>query len=75
MEILKNNKIEYNNIEEGIFNTLNKIEGANIINFANYVDELIKSSDIDNYLIPKLDSELKKEILYIYNSLAKYSKY
>ena len=75
LEILKNNKIEYNNIEQGIVNTLKKIEGSNIINFANYVDELIKSSDIDKYLIPKLTSKEKEEILYIYNCLAKYSKY
>ena len=75
LEILKNNQIEYNTIEEGIANTLNKIKGNNIINFSNYVDELIKSSDIDNYIIPKLDSELKEEILYIYNCLAKYVKY
>ena len=75
LEILKNNQIEYNTIEEGIANTLNKIKGNNIINFSNYVDEFIKSSDIDNYIIPKLDSDLREEILYIYNCLAKYVKY
>ena len=75
LTILKNNKITYSNVEEGIIKVLKKIEGANILNFSKYIDEIIQSSDIDKYLIPNLNSNTKEEIFYIYNCLSKYDNY
>ena len=72
--ILKNGKIEYNEVKEGILEILKKIKGGNIINFSNYVDSLINQKDINKYLIPKLNYS-KNQIAYIQNCLGKYVEY
>ena len=72
--ILKNGKIEYNEVKEGILEILKKIKGGNIINFSKYVDSLITQKDINTYLIPKLNYS-EDEIVYIQNCLGKYVEY
>jgi hypothetical protein len=64
MSILQKGKINYDNIEEGIKAVLTKINGANIMCFSKYVDELISQNDINKYLIPKLHNS-RDEIQYI----------
>jgi hypothetical protein len=71
MSILKKGKINYDNIEAGIKAVLTKINGANIMCFSKYVDELISQNDINKYLIPKLHNS-RDEIQYIRNCLGKY---
>ena len=75
LAILKNGSLNYNNVQEGIVAALKKINGGNIINFSKYVDELIKQSDINNYLISNLNFNLKTDITYIQNCLGKYNEY
>ena len=75
MTILKRGQIECNNIKEDILKILKKIKGGNIINFSNYVDDLISEADINKYLISQLDENDKNEINYIRNCLGKYVEY
>ena len=75
MTILKGGQIECNDVKEDILKILKKIKGGNIINFSNYVDNLITEEDINKYLISKLDEKAKNEINYIHNCLGKYVEY
>ena len=75
LTILKNGQLNYNNVQEGIVKALQQINGGNIINFSKYVDDLIKQSEINNYLISNLDPNLKNEITYIQNCLGKYNDF
>ena len=75
MQILKRGKISYNDIQKDLLKILKKIKGSNIINFSKYVDDLITQSDINKYLIPKLDPTIKSEITYIKNCLGKYVEF
>ena len=74
MQILKNGKIKYNGIKSGIQEILKKIKGGNILNFSKYVDNLITTKEINNYLIPKLKNS-KNNIFYIQNYLCQYIEY
>ena len=49
LTILKIGELNYNNIQEGIIQTLKKINGGKIINYSKYVDGLINQSDINIY--------------------------
>ena len=75
IEILRKGKVDYNDIEKGIYNILKKIQGSNLINFSKYVDGLINQTDINNILIPRLNNNFKWEINYIQNCLGKYISY
>ena len=75
MTILKRGQIECNDVKEDILKILKKIKGGNIINFSNYVDNLITEEDINKYLISKLDEKAKNEINYIHNCLGEYVEY
>jgi hypothetical protein len=45
------------------------------MNFSKYVNELITQNDINKYLIPRLNSKTKDDIIYIKNCLGKYVEY
>ena len=75
LTILKIGALNYNNVQEGIVQTLKKINGGNIINFSKYVDGLINQYDINNYLIRNLDLNIKNDIMHIQNCLGKYNEY
>ena len=75
MKILRREKISYNDIKQDILKVLKKIKGSNIINFSRYVNDLITQIDIYKYLIPRLDSKTKNEIIYINNCLGQYIEY
>ena len=75
MKILRRGKISYNDIKQDILKVLKKIKGSNIINFSRYVNDLITQIDIYKYLIPRLDSKTKNEIIYINNCLGQYIEY
>ena len=47
MQILSDGKIEEGNTKETIKNVLKKIEGSNIINFSNYVDEIMDKDNMN----------------------------
>ena len=74
MAILKNGKINYENVQEGILEILKKINGRNIINFSKYVDEIITLNSINKYLFPYLNDS-RNDIQYIQNCLGKYVEY
>ena len=63
-----------NNIKQNIRDVLEKIRGNNIINFSNYVDEIIDSNQL-NYIISLLEKRDLKEMLDIKNRLSRYNKY
>jgi len=75
LKILRRGKISYNDIKQDILKVLKKIKGSNIINFSRYVNDLITQIDIYKYLIPRLDSKTKNEIIYINNCLGQYIEY
>ena len=75
MTILKRGQIECNDVKEEILKILKKIKGGNIINFSNYVNDLITEDNIKKNLISKLDEKSKSEINYIHNCLGKYVEY
>ena len=73
--ILKRGQIECNDVKNDILKILKKIKGGNIINFSNYVNDLIAEADINKYLISQLDENAKSEINYVKNCLGKYVEY
>ena len=62
------------NIEQNIIYVLDKITGSNIINFSNYVDEIIDLNQL-NKILSLLNKEDLKEMLDIKNRLSKYNEY
>ena len=72
--ILKNGKINYDDIKSGIKQILEKIKGGNILNFSKYVDNLITQYDITKFLIPKLKKS-ENNIMYLQNCLGQYIEY
>ena len=75
MTILKKGYIETEeDIKKTIKEVLQKIKGSNIINFSEYVDEIIDTNQIDK-MIKLLDSNDLKEINDIRFRLSKYNKY
>jgi len=75
MRILKKGYIETEeDIKETIKKILLKVQGSNIINFSEYVDETIDTNQIDK-MIKLLDSNDLKEINDIRFRLSKYNKY
>ena len=72
--ILKNGKIKYKEIKSGIKKILEKIKGANILNFSKYVDNLISKKDINKFIIPLLKKS-KYNIFYIQNCLEQYIEF
>ena len=75
LTILKNGVLNYKDVQQGIIQALQKVNGGNIINFSKYVDGLISQSDINNYLIRNLDLNIINNIIYIQNCLGKYKEY
>ena len=75
MKILKDGYIETSNdIKKNIKETLEKVRGSNIINFSNYVDEVVDSNNISN-ILNLLNKNDLKEINDIKYRLSKYSNY
>ena len=76
MKILQNGYIMENpkNIKQNIIDVLIKMQGSNIINFSNYVDEIIDSNQLDK-ILSLLEKGDLKEMLEIKNRLSKYNKY
>ena len=76
MNILKKGYIieDPNFIKQNIKDVLNKICGSNIINFSNYVDEIIDSNKL-NKILSLLEKEKLTEMLDIKNRLSRYNKY
>ena len=75
MKILKNGYIEtYEDIKNTIKEVLQKIEGINIINFSEYVDEIINTNQIEK-MLNLLDKDQLKEINDIRYRLQKYDKF
>ena len=75
MKILRKGYIEdNNNIKQNIIDVLKKIEGKNIINFSDYVDETIDSKQIDK-MMNLLDNKGLTTINSIIFHLSKYTKY
>ena len=62
------------NIKQNIRDVLEKMCGNNIINFSNYVDEIIDSYQL-NYIISLLEKRDLNEMLDIKNRLSKYNEY
>ena len=75
MRILQNGYIELNpyNITKNIKDVLNKIKGSNIINFSNYVDEIIDLNQL-NMILSLLGKEDLKEMYDIKDRLSLYNK-
>ena len=61
-------------IEQNIIYVLDKITGSNIINFSNYVDEIIDLNQL-NKILSLLNKEDLNEMLDIKNRLSRYNKY
>ena len=75
MKILKDGYIRTSdNIQKNIKEALEKMEGSNIINFSNYVDEVIDSNSISN-ILNFLNKNDLKEINDIKFRLSKYNNY
>ena len=75
MRILKSGYIETEeDIKKTIKEVLLKIKGSNIINFSEYVDEIIDANQLDK-IIKLLDRKDLKEINDIRFRLSKYNKY
>ena len=75
MRILKSGYIETEeDIKKTIKEVLLKIKGSNIINFSEYVDEIIDANQLDK-IIKLLDGKDLKEINDIRFRLSKYNKY
>ena len=75
MKILKDGYIETSdNIQKNIKEALEKVKGSNIINFSNYVDEVIDSNSISN-ILNFLNKNDLKEINDIKFRLSKYNNY
>ena len=76
MNILKKGYIieDPNFIKQNIKDVLDKICGSNIINFSNYVDEIIDSNKL-NKILSLLEKEKLTEMLDIKNRLSRYNKY
>ena len=76
MRILTNGYIEGpgDDVKKEIKDVLQKMEGSNIINFSNYVDETVNSKQIEKIfgLLKKEDLKIMKDIEY---RLSKYNKY
>ena len=62
------------NIKETIKKVLERMQGSNIINFSDFVDDVITTKQI-NEMLNLLNSEYSKEIINIRNSLSKYNLY
>ena len=74
MRILKNGYIEEHDVKETIQNVLKKIKGSNIINFSEFVDQVITKNQINemlNFLDPN-NLKIMKEIEFL---LSKYNDY
>ena len=76
MEILRKGFIEGegNNVKKNIKDVLQKMEGSNILNFSNYVNETIDSSKL-NCILNLLEINELKEMNDIKYRLSKYNKY
>ena len=74
MKILKDGYIEYEDMKKNIKEALEKVRGSNIINFSNYVDEVIDSNHISN-MLNFLNKNDLKEINDIKFRLSKYNNY
>lgn len=74
MKILKKGYIDKPEIKESIKEVLNKIKGANIINFSRYVDEEIDNNNLNN-IINLLNFKDREEINEIRSRLALYNKH
>ena len=76
MKILKNGYVELKNDKEKecIKEVLEKLEGSNIINFSNYVNEIITDNELINILNILEENDLK-EIIDIMNRLSNYNKH
>ena len=74
MEILKFGYIRDNDVKKTIKDVLEAMKGSNIMNFSNYVDEIIDSFQIKAILNLLSEVDLK-EIYDIKSKLAKYNKY
>ena len=76
MNILKKGYIMEDpvNIKQNIIDVLKKMSGSNIINFSNYVDEIIDSNQL-NKILSLLDKGDLKEMSDIKNRLSIYNKY
>ena len=74
IKILSNGYIEDdpNDLKKNIVDVLKKIKGSSIINFSNYVDEIIDSYQI-NEILNLLSKEDLKEMNDIKNRLSKYN--
>ena len=73
MQVIAKGYIEEYDIKENIKKTLLKSEGSNIINFSNYVDEIIDNNQI-NQILNLLSNYDLKEINDIRYRLSKYNK-
>ena len=71
LRILKNGYIQIDDPKEGIVKVLKKMKGSNIINFSNYVDEII-NFNLALDLINKLSNKEKEELENIKNYLVNY---
>ena len=71
LKILKNGYIQIDDPKEGIVKVLKKINGSNITNFSNYVDEII-NFNLELDLINKLSNKEKEELENIKNYLVNY---
>ena len=75
INILKNGYIEQDeDIKNAIKEVLKKMKGSNIINFSEYVDEIIDQKQLDK-IINLLDNENFKKISDIYYRLSRYNEY
>ena len=74
MRILKNGYIEEHDVKETIQNVLKKIEGSNIINFSEFVDQVITKNQI-NEMLNLLDPNILKIMKEIEFRLSKYNDY
>ena len=74
MRILKNGYIEEHDVKETIQNVLKKIEGSNIINFSEFVDQVITKNQI-NEMLNLLDPNILKIMKEIEFLLSKYNDY
>ena len=73
MQIISKGYIEEYDIKENIKKTLLKNQGSNIINFSNFVDEIIDNTQM-NHILNLLSSNNLKEINDIRYRLSKYNK-
>ena len=76
MELLKRNYLKENpyDLAQNIKDVLDKITGNNIINFSNYVEEILDLNQL-NKILTLLNKEDLKEMLDIKNRLSRYNKY